>query len=288
MKTSPTESEVLISSDIPQRSLVWSPWMTAFWALVTFFIFGLAQEITTRLVVSFRGLSTSYDEIVAANVNIVQSETQSAWDQMMETTAERMELISAFLGSNDLIWPAALGSAIFGSLVLFIIIRLKKGLSFRDYLHLKNVSAQVWGIWLIIAILFLGLTEWLAAGNESLQTPFMKDVINGTKSMPMLILTVGILAPIFEELLFRGFLFKGLERGLLGGHGTVWLSSIIFALIHLQYSIPIMLLIIPMALLLGYSRMYSGSLLVPIVLHVLNNTIAIGFTAYELHQGAAF
>ena len=47
---------------------------------------------------------------------------------------------------------------------------------------------------------------------------------------------------------FRGFLFKGLERTSLGGHGTVFLTSIIFAIIHVQYGLPIILvMLLPMA-----------------------------------------
>ncbi len=267
MKTSLTDSEFLDNSDTPQRSLVWSPWMTVFWALVIFFIFGISQGLGVVIAAAARDIL----DVVMAGFSNGDSSLQ---EQM--------------LYSNDLAWPAAFASSVIGSLLILVLIAAKKGLKIKDYLHLKNVSVQVWAIWIIVIVLMMALTEWLAADNESLQTSFMKDVVSGTKSFPMLILTVGVLAPIFEELFFRGFVFKGLERGLLGGHGTVWLTSIIFAAIHLQYAWPIVLMIIPMGLLLGYSRMYSGSLLVPIVLHVLNNTIAIGYTAYDLHQGAAF
>jgi membrane protease YdiL (CAAX protease family) len=241
--------------------------MTTFWAFVIFFIFGISQ-----------GLGV----VIAA----------AAWDildvVMAGFTNADSSLQEQMIYSNDLAWPAAFASSLIGSLLIFVLIAAKRGLKIKDYLHLNKVSAQVWAIWVIVILVMMGLSEWLATDSEALQTPFMKDVVRGTKSFPMLILTVGVLAPIFEELFFRGFIFKGLERGILGGHGTVWLTSIIFAAIHLQYAWPIVLMIIPMGLLLGYSRMYSGSLLVPIVLHVLNNTIAIGYTAYELHQGAAF
>lgn len=265
MRTSLTDSEAL--STTSKRSLVWSPWMTVFWAFVIFFVFGVSQGLGVVIA------AAAWDILDLVMAGFTSTDT---------TVQEQM------IYENDLAWPAALASAIIGSLLIFIIVLSKKGLSIRDYLHLRNVTWQVWSIWLLITLFMLGLTEWMANGNEDLQTPFMNDVVSGTKSLPMLIITVGLLAPIFEELLFRGFIFKGLERGILGGHGTVWLTSIVFAAIHLQYALPIVLMIIPMGLLLGYSRMYSGSLLVPIVLHVLNNTIAIGYTAYELHQGTAF
>ena len=46
-------------------------------------------------------------------------------------------------------------------------------------------------------------------------------------------LGVVFLGPIFEEFLFRGFLFKGLENSFLGGHGAVFISAILFAIIHI-------------------------------------------------------
>ncbi|MAQ70174.1 MAG: CPBP family intramembrane metalloprotease, partial [Flavobacteriales bacterium] len=83
---------------------------------------------------------------------------------------------------------------------------------------------------------------------------------------------------------FRGFLFKGLENSFLGGHGAVFISSFLFAAIHLQYDQTIMLFILlPMAILLGYSRLMSKSLVLPILLHSINNLAACLFTHFEIY-----
>ena len=100
----------------------------------------------------------------------------------------------------------------------------------------------------------------------------------------MLYLGVVFLGPIFEEVLFRGFLFKGLERTSLGGNGAVFLTSIIFTIIHVQYGLSIMLvMLLPMAILLGYARLKSNSLLLPILLHSINNLVACLITHFQIY-----
>ncbi|NNC83015.1 MAG: CPBP family intramembrane metalloprotease, partial [Flavobacteriales bacterium] len=118
--------------------------------------------------------------------------------------------------------------------------------------------------------------------------PFLHELVSNSQNIPLLILSIGIVAPVFEEVLFRGFAYKGLERSKLGGHGTVWVIAIVFALIHLQYSWAVKAIIIPMGVLLGYARMFSGSLLVPILLHVLNNSLGILLELQTLEVEASF
>ena len=43
---------------------------------------------------------------------------------------------------------------------------------------------------------------------------------------------------------------------------------------HMQYDWTVMLLILPMGIVLGYARSRSGSIWVPIVLHMLNNMVS--------------
>jgi membrane protease YdiL (CAAX protease family) len=229
--------------------------MTLFWTFVIFFIFAFAQVAGMVIAAMLSGIGPECMEVI---------------------TSGNEDLLASFTYDNDLIWPSALSSALIGSLLIFIVIKMKKGLSIVDYLNLRNVTLPVWGIWLLVMVVLSFILEYFAVNFEDFQTPFMEDVVLNSKNIPMLFLSVGILAPIFEELLFRGFVFKGLERSFLGGHGTVWLTAIAFAAIHMQYSWGVILLIIPMGVALGYSRMFSGSLLVPIFLHILNNCLAIG------------
>ena len=52
-------------------------------------------------------------------------------------------------------------------------------------------------------------------------------------------------------------------------------TSVIFAVIHVQYDIYEISTIVVLALIFCYARMKSGSLLLPILLHMINNGAAM-------------
>ena len=83
---------------------------------------------------------------------------------------------------------------------------------------------------------------------------------------------VGVAAAVAEEHLFRGLLQGGLERRLGAGPAIV-LTSAAFAIIHLlPWGIPSYLLA---GLILGTAAVATGSLAVPILIHLLNNLTAL-------------
>jgi uncharacterized protein len=82
-------------------------------------------------------------------------------------------------------------------------------------------------------------------------------------------------APLIEELLFRGLLQRSLAHKM-----PVWaaimLSAFIFSLVHLQpYAIPALMSI---GVAFGYIYHKTGSLRVTIVLHMINNSLALVLT----------
>jgi membrane protease YdiL (CAAX protease family) len=86
---------------------------------------------------------------------------------------------------------------------------------------------------------------------------------------------VAIAAPIVEELLFRGYLQTALTARF-GAPVAILLASFIFALVHMQpYAIPALMLI---GLTFGYLYHRTGSLMVNMGLHVVNNGLALAFS----------
>jgi membrane protease YdiL (CAAX protease family) len=88
----------------------------------------------------------------------------------------------------------------------------------------------------------------------------------------MFTLVAVILAPVFEEILFRGFLFRGLANSF----GWVWgalISSAIFGAAHLQLDVFLPLAALGFVLAWAYHR--TGSLWTNITMHALFNTIAV-------------
>ena len=96
-----------------------------------------------------------------------------------------------------------------------------------------------------------------------------------------MLLAIAVLAPIAEELLFRGLLFRGLyNRNAL----LAWSCSVIaFAAVHVlsyigQYDLTGFLLAtlqyLPAGLALCYAYHRSGSIFAPIIMHIFINSLA--------------
>ena len=82
---------------------------------------------------------------------------------------------------------------------------------------------------------------------------------------------------IVEELFFR-YLALGTLRRVLGMHGAVWVSAVMFGMAHIFVlpSIPLLTLV---GVVLGYMRVWSGGMTLPISLHFLHNLAIIALAA---------
>jgi membrane protease YdiL (CAAX protease family) len=81
-----------------------------------------------------------------------------------------------------------------------------------------------------------------------------------------------VLAPLAEEVLFRGILLPALGRRL-GLGPAILISSALFALIHFHVPALAPLLVLSVALSLAY--IYTRSLVAPVVMHVLFNAVSL-------------
>lgn len=83
---------------------------------------------------------------------------------------------------------------------------------------------------------------------------------------------VSFVAPLTEEILFRGLLFGAIGKRL-SAWWTIVVTAAIFAVVHMQvtYFIPVF----AVGLLLGWARHKSGGLALPVILHCVNNSLAL-------------
>lgn len=101
-------------------------------------------------------------------------------------------------------------------------------------------------------------------------------LLMGGVSIPSLIvsvLIVGVLAGFSEELLFRGAFLRILGQTRMNTHVAVWLVAFVFSAFHFQLFglVPRMLL----GAFFGYLLWWGKSLWLPIMIHVLNNSIVV-------------
>ena len=101
--------------------------------------------------------------------------------------------------------------------------------------------------------------------------------IQGTARILQTLAVLGLLAPIVEELVFRG-LFYGWLAGRWSNLVAFVLSSLAFAAAHTE---PLhILLVLPLGFWFGWLRWRTGSLVPTIVAHIINNTIAVAAAAF--------
>jgi len=187
-------------------------------------------------------------------------------------------LLAFIYGANNLedinnhVGLISLISSFVGCFLIIITIKIR-GSSVIDYLNLRKTNFypfKIIGSFLMLLIMM----EALANSYPNLfEDQFAVDIYQATNKKLLLFLGIVLFGPVFEEFLFRGFLFKGLENSI-GGSNAIIISAFLFSFVHIQYSIWILLfMVFPMALFLGYVRFKTQSLLFPIGLHCLNNFI---------------
>jgi uncharacterized protein len=153
-----------------------------------------------------------------------------------------------------------------------------RGWSARDYLALipPRRGEAVVGI-VCLAALLIGFDVFTYLIGRDVVPSFMVDAYKSARSGNSLVLffiAVVIVAPISEEIAFRGFLFRGLSASWLGVSGTLIATSAAWAAMHVQYDAFTLAQIFLIGLLLGWIRWASGSTLLTIALHMLANLTA--------------
>lgn len=145
----------------------------------------------------------------------------------------------------------------------------------EDWFRFKFISNWfLWGIGgylvalpLVILVSLINQQLWQGQGGSN---PILPLALEGRDSGALLIffLTASVAAPIFEEIMFRGFLLPSLTR-YLPVWGAIIASSLLFAIAHLSLSEVLPLFTLGAVLGIVYSR--SRNLLSSILLHSLWN-----------------
>lgn len=129
-------------------------------------------------------------------------------------------------------------------------------------------------IWLLILQVYIVL-EGLAIHLLQIDIgDFMRQLV-GKTDLP-LILSAIVLAPVAEELLFRGYLFGVWRNTAIGLPGALLLTSLLFTVAHWgQYGIIPLGFIFCFSIVMGLAREKSGSVWVPIILHGVMNSVSL-------------
>ena len=162
------------------------------------------------------------------------------------------------------------------------IAKLKRGSKLTDYLGLTVARPQQFWRWTLIIILFCVLADVISWLLRLPVPEFMIKAYSSANPRWVLWLALGVAAPIFEEIFFRGFIFKGLAASRLRWYGATIVTSVLWAAIHVQYGWYEISLIFSLGLVLGAARAMTHSTLLTMWLHGLVNIIATAQLAMML------
>jgi CAAX protease family protein len=149
---------------------------------------------------------------------------------------------------------------------------------FADYLALRWTPWSNFFIGVAALAILVGGWDLLSRALGREVTPgFMGDVLKSAQAsgaLWLLVIAFCVAAPMWEEIFARGFLYRGWSESRLGVTGAIFLSSLAWTSLHLQYDWFFFGEIFSIGLLLGYLRYRSGSTWLTIVLHGINNSAA--------------
>jgi membrane protease YdiL (CAAX protease family) len=166
-------------------------------------------------------------------------------------------------------------SAFFGTCLLALLIAvLPLGRDAPAALGLRPVG------WRPIVLAVLGTTVLsFVVSQLGPQPEGVREVTQGLQGVQALqtLAVLGLLAPIAEELVFRGLLY-GWLAGRWSNLVAFILSSLAFAAAHME---PLhILMVLPLGFWFGWLRWRTGSLVPTIVAHIINNTIAVSAAVF--------
>ena len=177
---------------------------------------------------------------------------------------------------------ATLVSALVCVALLLLLAILRGRSSPREYLAFRVPRLRSLLLWILGAAGFWAVFNGLAFLLDREASPFMAEVYATATSPALLWLALVVAAPVFEEIFFRGFLFRGWARSRLKAYGTIFLTAVLWAGLHAQYDAFEMGGIFAYGLLLGVARHRTNTVTVPIVLHMLTNAVACAMVAFSV------
>lgn len=160
-------------------------------------------------------------------------------------------------------------------LTLLAAVRMAGSGNLRRHLGLHLPPAAQVLKWCFGFVALLMALELLTVFMERPVTPdVMVEVYDSTDSKWLLLLAVVVIASLFEEVFFRGFLLEGLRSSFLGGTGSVLLTALLWSVVHVQYDMFGITSIFLIGVFLGVARLSTGSTFLTMILHGLNNGLA--------------
>ncbi|MEQ1577262.1 MAG: CPBP family intramembrane glutamic endopeptidase [Hyphomicrobium sp.] len=180
--------------------------------------------------------------------------------------------------------PAGLATMIGSQLASILIVWLLAGRKGRraDALQMNPPPASL-GTCLQGGLIIVTVTGILEYGlyktlDENLfaDTKFLAEGLGSPLWMGTMLMAV-VLAPLWEELTFRGFLLSALAQTRLGFWGAALICNVLWTALHAQYGAAGIASVFVSGLILSWLLWRTGSIRAPVIAHGIANLFAAGF-----------
>lgn len=159
---------------------------------------------------------------------------------------------------------------------------------FGEYLALVWPSWRYFWIGIACLAVLVPLADIVThMSGRGIIPPFVQEAYRSARdsgTLPLLFIALAVAAPLTEEIVFRGFLFRGYAASRAGIAGAIVIPSAVWAMMHLQYEAFFIAHIFLLGLVFGWLRWKSGSLWLTIILHAIVNTSSLLQTAFIVEK----
>lgn len=181
--------------------------------------------------------------------------------------------------SDAILTSVILSAALFIGVVVFYYYRKRH--TVRPLYRFDRISMYQISLGLVMGVGCIFLSQLILTVSESVgilnfdnfeSYEQLISSIMGQSPTWLILLTIGIVAPIAEELLFRGLIFHLFNRHL-NIKAALIIQGLLFGAFHMnlvQGSYASVL-----GIVLGIAYLLTGSLWIPIIMHIVNNSIAL-------------
>ena len=175
-------------------------------------------------------------------------------------------ILGSYLPGDAAVFGVQILAALLPALLLFVLPKNERG----DETALLPPTGRAWAhFWLLplflLTVMSLSILSALFAGLFGIGSPAPEG------SLPILFLNYALAPAIAEEFFFRFVLFRLFLP--YGKKTAVWVTAILFALVHMNLAqLPYAL---AAGLFLGALAGSSGSLWIPFLFHLVNNTLSL-------------
>lgn len=228
----------------------WGIWATAGLSLITYLVF------------------------VGAGIGVLIAVTISYLTKNPEM--DHREFAQIVASDWTVIFGGVLISASLGILLVIFFIKIRKKLSITEYLCLYPVPWKTVIIWIALTLAFVACSDALSYVLDRPIIPeFWAKQFQLNPPILMVILAIIVVGPLFEEILFRGFMFAGIKESRLGARGAIVITALTWSAIHFQYDLYWIATIFVLGIFFGIARLRTNSLYLTVTLHAMVNAIAM-------------